>query len=308
MKWHQYRTAYNSHKEARRLPDHMKKPADWYKHTLYLLRESPHCRHLPHEAFWIADGRPFYNVWPSVIPGLVNVPLTLPCSSLLKPFLSLPPTLEMRFAQGQEPTCGETKIRTLLCSRTNLITPERTDGGKGFVVFCDTGEEHVAHGIRETILWDICFSLESECSVEQEIESLPLKGLQPHETQVVVLGIRIIIGVALMHSDPELVEAIVLNKDQDKYQQTRDPELVKRAKRKGLFGFNVGAKIETSPHVRREHMALFWTGPGRTIPKLQLRKGSIVKRNKLTEVPTGYSEEMKDEYFSGPGESVDRRR
>lgn len=69
-----------------------------------------------------------------------------------------------------------------------------------------------------------------------------------------------------------------------------------RAARRQGRGFTVGKQLEedlaaersVSPHIRRPHMALFWTGKGRETPRYQLRRGAIVNPRSVTDVPTGY--------------------
>ena len=43
-----------------------------------------------------------------------------------------------------------------------------------------------------------------------------------------------------------------------------------------------------SPHMRVPHFAIRWTGKGRTKPKLVPVKGSLVNREKILPIPTGY--------------------
>ena len=91
--------------------------------------------------------------------------------------------------------------------------------------------------------------------------------------------------------DPELIIPDVLNKDRDKFLNANDElrlKLIDRAKRRGKFGFTLGRDLEKIPHVRRPHPALVWTGVGRKIPKIIMRAGSIVHREKIEKVPTGY--------------------
>ncbi len=97
------------------------------------------------------------------------------------------------------------------------------------------------------------------------------------------------------HVDPQVVEPVVLRDDEDKYEKYPDQALVEEARRRGNYGWHVGKSIEVSPHVRAAcPAALYWTGEGRKIPKIRFRRGSIVHRKKLTEMPTGYLEEPHD--------------
>ena len=54
---------------------------------------------------------------------------------------------------------------------------------------------------------------------------------------------------------------------------------------------NVGQQIEVMPHYRRPHPALVWTGHGRAVPRIVMRKGSVVHREVLARVPTVFGGE-----------------
>ena len=45
------------------------------------------------------------------------------------------------------------------------------------------------------------------------------------------------------------------------------------------------------PHIRRPHPALVWTGQGRTIPHIVLRKGCLVHQDTVKRIPTGFQGE-----------------
>jgi hypothetical protein len=97
--------------------------------------------------------------------------------------------------------------------------------------------------------------------------------------------------LCLISNDPEIITADVLSKDRAKYEETLDSKYIVKAIRRGKRGWNVGAGIESVPHVRRPHPALVWTGKGRTIPKIVMRKGSIVHREVIERMPTGHEPE-----------------
>ena len=42
------------------------------------------------------------------------------------------------------------------------------------------------------------------------------------------------------------------------------------------------------PHYRRPHMALVWTGHGRAMPKIVPRRGSVVHREAVEKLPSGF--------------------
>ena len=79
----------------------------------------------------------------------------------------------------------------------------------------------------------------------------------------------------------------MLAADRAAYERTGDGKYVSKAKRRGKLGWNVGPGIEVIPHVRRPHPALVWTGKGRAVPKVVMRKGSIVHQRKVEQMPHG---------------------
>ena len=95
----------------------------------------------------------------------------------------------------------------------------------------------------------------------------------------------------LLANDLDLVTRDVLSKDLNKYSNA-DEELKKRledkAVRRGKNGWVFGANLQQVPHIRLPHYAIRWTGSGGKIPKLRPIKGSIVHRQVIEKIPTGY--------------------
>ena len=48
--------------------------------------------------------------------------------------------------------------------------------------------------------------------------------------------------------------------------------------------------IEVIPHFRRPHMMVVWTGRGRAVPKIVRRRGSIVHREAVEKLPSGFGD------------------
>ena len=69
---------------------------------------------------------------------------------------------------------------------------------------------------------------------------------------------------------------------------TSDQKYIDKAHRRGKIGWNVGRQIEVAPHYRRPHMTLVWTGPGRAVPRVVPRRGSVVHRDVIARVPSGF--------------------
>ncbi|TVS21014.1 MAG: hypothetical protein EA424_01040, partial [Planctomycetaceae bacterium] len=63
---------------------------------------------------------------------------------------------------------------------------------------------------------------------------------------------------------------------------------VDKAHRRGKIGWNVGRRIEVAPHYQRPHMALVWTGLDRAVPRVASSRGSVVHRELVEKVPSGF--------------------
>ena len=74
--------------------------------------------------------------------------------------------------------------------------------------------------------------------------------------------VRLCCSLCLLENDPSIISPDVLSKDRVKFEQTGDQKFVDKAHRRGKVGWDVGRHIEVSPHYRRPHMALVWTGSG----------------------------------------------
>ena len=119
------------------------------------------------------------------------------------------------------------------------------------------------------------------------------------EDEILKLLCHLFCGVSILSNDATIVQPIVLNRDLMKYKSADEATkkyLEERAARINGRGFSVGEKLEAelksessvSPHIRKPHMALFWTGKGRITPVLKLRRGAYVHRSEVTQVPTGF--------------------
>jgi len=97
--------------------------------------------------------------------------------------------------------------------------------------------------------------------------------------------------LCLLDNDPSIISPDVLAKDRDRFERTGDQKYVDKAHRRGEVGWNVGRHIEVSPHYRRPHLMLAWTGPGRAVPRVVPRRGSVVHREMVEKVPSGYGGE-----------------
>ena len=99
----------------------------------------------------------------------------------------------------------------------------------------------------------------------------------------------------LLENDPSIISPDVLADDRAKYEASGDQKYVDKAHRRGKVGWDVGKHIEVIPHYRRPHMALVWTGRGRVVPRVVPRRGSVVHREAVEKLPSGFGETSKQE-------------
>ena len=215
------------------------------------------------EAEWAELRMPYYNLWPGIISALTKLRLDIECD-----FFKLPMTpLLVRFPKS-----------------------------------CDHPLKWSCDGKE----WSIRYMMVSErmrlykhllkypgWTIERSFEEIPAHesisiGVE-YPRQIIEDCARIACTLCLMAADPELVVPDVLAKDKAKFADTNDPALVERAHNRGKVGWDVGHNVEIAPHLRSSSpAALYWTGVGRKVPRIRFRKGCIVHRKRLSEVPTGF--------------------
>lgn len=259
------------------------------------------------EAAWYELERPYYSIWPAMLAGLAKLKIEhVPVESLGLPFFSL----LLRFPVGEEPRVGPLVLRCLLVSdyRMRAHTPQSANRELWIGVdYLNTllhghlDEEELRYVAMTVSVLGGGLSLadalnESNASTVDPSMVLGINLSEGRGEKLVIsmmqLAVRITASVCLLAKDPDLIEPDVLDKDRGKFAHTSDPDeiqkMVERAHRRGKVGWNVGARLEVSPHYRRAHFGIRWTGQGRTIPKVVPIKGCVVRRKHMTEVPTGY--------------------
>ena len=292
------------------------------------------------ELMWIQNKRPYYNVWPDIIPMLIRLDLDKVESIHISPPAPVNPIL-VRFPVSNNPFRFEQndKCWTVRSVMMGFMPVNEYPGGPtthGICLGIDVGERirldinscspddarnlekdlamgtinpHSLNQIMETgnaqnddgfpIYEYRVFPRIAGQSIQKIIEETCADkrltwseyGVQAPKALVDDVT-KLCCTLCLLADDPDVIEADVLNRDEGRFQDAdakRRAELIDRAKRRGKFGWTVGKKMQSIPHYRRPHPALVWTGKGRKIPKIIMRKGAIVHRQKLTDVPTGYA-------------------
>lgn len=244
------------------------------------------------ERDWYESGRPYYKLWPSIMPAFLRIPFTVPNSAI-----SLPGSITSIVIRLSEKNQNDVPgLQTLLISVT------RRDAGTQFTVFVHATEHKndwmQFSGILlrngETIedsldQWNHPPSLRKE---NGELISWACSENAIKTDEYLLMCFRIGIALCLLAGDPSIIQPDVLSKDRDRFDSSTDPverqRLVDKARKRGIVGFRVGEQYESIPHYRRPHPALFHTGKGRTVPRIVFRSGCVVHRDKMTKVPTGY--------------------
>ncbi len=264
-----------------------------------IIRRQGHVGHVQVavESRWMESSRPYYKVWPSVASALLKVRLDL-ASDLFSVPLG---TICLRFPEHVPPPIPD--VTAILIDDTlkrehkkgvrGLTVIYQMSGGKrdGFMGLAlvpgevvqdavDRSEAMTSKALREEP--GIMSELKLNCNEEQHRRG--------------ILSLKAALSVCLLASDPDLILPDVLAKDRQRFDDSDDPELrqrlIDKAKRRGTVGWRIGEAYEAVPHFRRPHFALRHTGKGRAIPRIVPVKGSIVHRQKVTAVPTGF---MKDD-------------
>lgn len=334
MQFHDYHSHYNvmRHRD-RNDPAVARGPEYFYDQYLAMLRQTfavggkaiaefdpftPMLMQLQRD--WHEAGRPYFNLWPSIIPALSKLKMDADSS-----FFKLPlDQLLIRFPVANNPLSWEGEdgskwsVRVVMAENVNLHdsgTRENkvlfyrgdppANSKRGIAYWIDVGEvvdadprkpDDVAGQVHSLLYKHVV--CEEGRTIEWSFDNIPAHGSASMGVQypdwIVRDVARLVCTLCLMAEDKDLVEPIVLKSDEDKFDRTGDMALVEKAKRRGNYGFNVGRDIEVTPHVRAASpAALYWVGKGRKIPKIRFRRGTVVHRKRLASVPTGYLDEEK---------------
>tara|TARA_R110000868_G_scaffold142432_1_gene359758 strand:- start:104 stop:1132 length:1029 start_codon:yes stop_codon:yes gene_type:complete len=293
-------------------------------------------RHLSFDATWNAAGRPYYDVYPSIIPLLTKLNLNIPGTCVSKStdsstcaaswfntditgekfedlvkkiegMWNFPPVPQMLIRLPEvrheltyeDSKFGVVSVRTIFVS----FQPVNLDVGVdkqviGLVIGVDIGERDET-GIVPIHTMKV-FPLDDK-PIEELINTLlthptSYEGMQIPD-DIMTKCVKLAITIRLLDDDPEIITPDVLTKDRHRMAEADEElkrTLIERARKKGKYAFVVGECIEkgeTNPHYRRPHPALVWTSKGRVIPKIVWRKGSVVHREKIETIPTGYGGE-----------------
>jgi hypothetical protein len=238
------------------------------------------------EQDWEKAHRPYYNLWPSIVPMLTRLDLDLDSDLIRLPL----PALCIRFPRdpAKNPLKfdwkgDEVTVRCIMLGEINQ--------GTGISVLIDIGELMGEIGVPVYTYRN--FPRRPRLTVDQSLASLGAKGLFADIGVVVPDGlvmdcVRLCCSLCLLENDPSIISPDVLADDRAKFEASGDQKFVDKAHRRGKVGWDVGKHIEVIPHYRRPHMTLVWTGHGRVTPRVVPRRGSVVHREVVEKLPSGF--------------------
>ena len=242
---------------------------------------------------WKLDRRPYYSIYPKVVDSLLKTRLTVPVTDLNFPTNSN--ALLIRLAKGHE---LDGLISCIFMARAG--TTRKTEGSNSEIILMvchrlDHNVEIMLLVTKKDKTFEELLAGNTQISIHPDCEqTITQKGWELHTSQAT----RLALGVALLDHDPDLIVPDILESDKYKLNETIDPEtlarLADKAKRRGKFGWVIGectdevAGSEKSAHYRRGHWGFRWAGPQKSRLKWTKIKASIIHRDKITHVPTGY--------------------
>ena len=246
-------------------------------------RSSQFLAQMLNERDWERNKKPYYNVFPSIIPMLTRLNLDLDSSLIQLPL----PALCIRLPKDKNPLMFDWQGKQV--SIGCMLIGKINDGG-GISVLIDIGE--LMPEIGFPIYTYRNFRRQDGLTVESALHELKKDwsaemGIAIPEP-IINDCVRLCCSLCLLENDSSIISPDVLNDDRSKFDQTGDHKYIEKAHRRGKVGWDVGRHIEVIPHFRRPHMTLVWTCRGRAVPKIVPRRGSIVHREAVEKLPSGF--------------------
>lgn len=243
------------------------------------------CNTINIENVWISDNRPYYDVYPSVSEFVSKLDLNFTPSQLKMPHNLK--ALLLKFYEGHDLhymlfTITHIDDRTVF---SYVINQGYGDAGIGMMQYSMSlrNDQTIEERLKE-IYQDVFLSATEDQSHERRV-------IAQARWDAIVKLFRIIGTVCLIGSDPDLIEPQVLTNDLSKVNGDNIRKLVDKAKKRGKFGFSLGKSLESIPHTRRPHMYWQAYGPKYSLRRYRTRKGSVIHKDKMVNVPTGFEED-----------------
>lgn len=246
------------------------------------------------EESWVRYEKPYYNCYPAILPMLARLRLDIPCSAVDFDGLK---TLEVRLPKQQledSPfSWGEYHVRTVLFGLQEM--PKATGSNELVTGLCACYDIGETDELGDPIYSFRLFPLREDKTIDECLglfsvhETTHMGVVVPQDITLNV--IKLCVCLALLDNDPDIITPDVLAKDAARWDSAAMVErekMIAMAHRRGKVGWNIGSSLECIPHYRRPHPALVRVGKGRTLSRIVLRRGAVVHRSKLVEVPSGY--------------------
>ena len=251
------------------------------------------------ERDWWRECRPYFKLWPSIIPALLKTRLDATPDALS---LRARPPILIRTAVGNEIMKDTIAITTILF----YIAPVTLERILTLAIFPhmrkypDTIFTIPLNDSTKTVE-DLIGPIDPSLYTEGTCDLIPMKReIGSEDARLGILAVtKLAIAITLLANDPEFIQPDVLVADRRRFDESTDPEerqrLIDKARKRGIVGWRIGEAYETIPHYRRPHFGLRHTGKGRTVPRIVPIKGSIVHRDTMTKVPTGHFDDAGNE-------------
>lgn len=276
------------------------------------------------EGLWHTLSRPYYDVYPSVFNAFTKTNFDkVAVSSIQLPL----PALLLRCPRNNQLTMYGHELRALLvcdnlameahASAMGFDITTKQENPRHLLIVPDIGEPLRVREDRRTLpiqlmrfVLDTTETIESQLatliSPERRAEDISRFGDAAKDDAAIAGAkiLRLILTLCLLGNNPDLIEPLVLNADAAKFATTQDPALIEKALAKGKRGWAIGRHIETAAGFRRPHFGIRWTGVGRVTPKLVPIKGCIVRRKAITDIPTGYLDEVQADLNSNEKQGI----
>lgn len=240
---------------------------------------------------WLDDHRPYYNVYPSILPFLTRLKLTVDSGAIKPPKRVLAVKLPQGNLFGFEHEGQHYEARVVMMTQADFEDSNKTISGLS--CFIDIGERDHIHDIPTTVLTYKNMPCVEGRTIEEQLQYLPtdpssLQGPQIPRDMVTDI-MRLCCSLCLLENDPSIIEPDVLEDDREKWEKTHDPKYVEKAHKRHKVGWNIGRSLTVAPHYRGPSpAALYWTGTGRKVPVIRFRRGTIVHREVVEKVPQGF--------------------
>jgi hypothetical protein len=256
-----------------------------------------------HDQQWSEDRKPYYNVYPSIIPLLTRIDLDFPGDAVHFPHNL--ESLVIRLPKGHNQIVSpQGELRSILVAPCNAkgIGESLKYPGQGLAVYMDIGEKYAG---TDLALYDyVVFRLDG-INVQESLNSTPTDAHSLRANMTFSSGwrrqaIQLLITLLLIQDDPNLINPDVLAKDDQelleaigKNNEERIKFLQDRAFRRRGPGWEIGRRYERipgAPYVVPPHPQRYWVGAGRTKCVVKTRSGYVVDKTQIIKLPTGYQE------------------